>query len=190
MQIPAASMHGGIHTHLPDQLLLVMDEILGGASSSATIHVEFHAPIAVATAQGDELAQVFSQIFGRDICQSIAVEGSDEMSDERTGRSEVISSQDDTGKMVLDTAGGSEAQQPVTLPSTPGSKSSKSFSTTATPPSSNNKSGGAITENDAERRKPTTTASGNRSQRTDRGDADVAPNTMQTSEMVLILPGA
>lgn len=191
MQIPAASVHGGIHTHLPDQLLLVMDEVLGGASSSATIHVELHAPIMVATAQNEELSQIFEQIFGHNICQSIAIEGSEEMPDERTVRSEVSNLQDAMPEdMVPHSADGSDAQKIVPLPSTPAASSSKSFNAKATASSSANDSTGALTDNNKDSHKPSTTAAGNRSQPTDLGDAGVAPDVLKTSKMVLVLPGA
>lgn len=188
MQVSAASMHGGVYTHLADQLLLVIDNLLAESSSTNAVHMELHAPLETATASSGELAEVYGQLFGPSICQSIAVEGSDAIPDDRNDPATAQGTALDVTepKNVVGSEGQQAASQPSSSPSSELSTHSKDKDTSSTP----SKSGDAPQSSpgkDAYR--PGTAAPPARSHSEITANIDPSVKAAQASHIVLILPG-
>jgi hypothetical protein len=74
LQIDTQHLHGGIHSHLPHQLLLALDPVLEAAAASETVHIRYAPPLLTPSVAPTELADVLIDLFGTSMCAAMSIQ--------------------------------------------------------------------------------------------------------------------
>jgi hypothetical protein len=76
--VDSRHVHGGVHSHLPHQLIMPLDSIIASATNKDVIHIEYKPSLDTVAASSEEFASIYTDLFGQGLCGAIAVTATDD----------------------------------------------------------------------------------------------------------------